>query len=680
MAEINTPVSLKMDLTHFKNETLKEIKQLEKTLSDNFRKSDTNIQNKLQEFEKKILEYNTKISQMETIFIETNDMKQKMEQLTYFKEKTENSMITTEYRIRSLEKEQQDTLYNMNNVLQESVLYPGVIGATGKFKNFHSLIDYILNQLSKDDKFREEMSVDFSSFKSKYDIFTMQTRDNFSGIYEKVGNYIKEDIESGIKNYDNKMQTILKEFEEKFDNMNNEFDKYFIQNNNIMTDIKKQIKKCLDSQNELFEKFEDISKISSLNNSEIILLKEKYQLIISGIKEAGIKNERGQKIKFNFGEENNKQNKISSPKKTRYFFNGEQSRKQTKIKSERSIENKMNKYAKSTFSKKSSSTLNKPFTFSNQLVNKKNNDLPKNKSNFEQKTLPTENCIINVTEMKLSKNNSTDNDNNSNRSLSNNYYTQPYMNNFEIGENTNDKTKNENDLEKNKIENINTVSNFYLDNKDNVDKIIFKIKGKNFQNNTPNNLQNSAINKRNNLNSSDKKSKCMLSQPLDKILINIEGKDFLELNPRRARSNSKMKNLFNSVNNIIKDSDFNKKNTILFKNTLGYPKIISNNGQQILVSSKPIFHSNKFCRYKNPKLNALDKNIKDLYENFKVNEGVYYKKNSFELKKAEGVSYIDASEKKSVAVGFYDENYFNDEKIKGYKNKILVYNRNNDKN
>ena len=54
MAEPNAPISLKMDLTHFKNDTLKEIKSLEKNLAENFRKSDITLQKKLETFEKKL--------------------------------------------------------------------------------------------------------------------------------------------------------------------------------------------------------------------------------------------------------------------------------------------------------------------------------------------------------------------------------------------------------------------------------------------------------------------------------------------------------------------------------------------------------------------------------------------------------------------------------------------------
>ena len=149
------------------------------------------------------------------------------------------------------------------------------------------------------------------------------------------------------------------------------------------------------------------------------------------------------------------------------------------------------------------------------------------------------------------------------------------------------------------------------------------------------------------MNFSVKKSKCLLSQPLDKISINIDGKDRLEINPRKAKSNTKMQNLLYSLNNIIYDNDFNKKNNTLLMNNSGYPRIISNHGQQIIISTKPMFNSNKFCRYKNPRLNELDRNIKNLYENFKVNDQASSKKNSFEaMKKTEGILFIEGGDKK----------------------------------
>ena len=702
MSEANlaeSPISLKMDLTHFKNDTLKEVKTLEKSLTESFKKSEANVQQKIEELDKKMLEYSQKIDQVDTLVIESNDMKQKMEQMNVFKDKAENSIVVSEYRIKTLEKDQQETLYSMNNFLNENILYTGIIGTTGKFKTFHNFIDYVLQQLFKDDKFREEMTIDYDSFKSKYDTFTTQTAERFGGLYEKVGNYIKKDIETTLKDYDEKMQDIFKEYNDKIKKMNNEFDNYFIQNNNIITDIKKQIKDCFDIQNELFEKIEDINKKNSFFNSEIDLIKDKSQSIITGIKNAGLKNERGQKIKFNFGDDDNKQIRGISPKKVRYFFNGENNRKQTKLKTDRSIDGKPGKETNRLSAKNSNgkklSTVTRPFAVSNQLLNKNNSDLQKNKNqSSEHKHFQTDNSEINIKKMKLLNNQSYNKNqidsinigNNSNRSNSNNnFITQ--TNNFEIGEYSNNKTKNENTKEYNqklndKIDNnnLNTISNFNFDNKDNVDNTIYKIKGKIFQNNTPKHnisLQNSLAIKKNNIYFSGNKDQCLLSQPLEKISINIEGQNSLEINPRKAKSNSKMQSFISSLNNIIHDNDYSKKNTALLINNSGYPRIISNHGQQIMISTRPMFHSNKFCHYKNPRLNELDSNIKTLYESFKGNEQTCFKKASFDtLKKPGRVLYIDGVEKKLA--GFNDDSCFNDEKIRGYKNKLFMHKRDND--
>ena len=700
MAEPNAPISLKMDLTHFKNDTLKEIKSLEKNLAENFRKSDITLQKKLETFEKKLSEYNEKMSKMEATMIESHDTKEKMDIMIQFKEKTENSMTSTELRLKNLEKEQQDTLYNMSNFLQENILYPGLIGTTGKYKTFHNFIDYVLQQLSKDDKFREEMTVDYANFKSKHETFTVQTREQFGGLYEKVMNFIKEDIEESLKSYDDKIQDILKEYKDKLSHMKKDYDKYFMQNNNILIEFKKQMKKFFDKQNDLFEKFEDINKKSTFNNTEIVSIKDQCKSIITGIKDAGLKNERGQKIKFNFGEENNnnnnnnnnKQFRISSPKKTRYFFNREQSSRKQKLKTERSIDNKSGKeisklYNKNSSSKKPTKNYEKPLIGNNRIFEKKNGDLFKDKSEYEQKSLQTDNWEFNITKLLTEQNNLTSNDNiindnniNNRSVINNNYnynhynYNKPYISNFEIGEISNDKLKIENYTEQNlkkngKVKSINShnISNsnidykHYKDNKDNKNNIdnidnidnndntIYKLKGKFTQNTTPkNNYINSAsVKKNNNVNFSVKKSKCLLSQPLDKISINIDGKDRLEINPRKAKSNTKMQNLLYSLNNIIYDNDFNKKNNTLLMNNSGYPRIISNHGQQIIISTKPMFNSNKFCRYKNPRLNELDRNIKNLYENFKVNDQASLKKNSFEaMKKTEGILFIEGGDKK----------------------------------
>ena len=42
----------------------------------------------------------------------------------------------------NLEKDLNDNIFRHDNILKDTVIYPGIIGPMCKFKNFHQLIDY----------------------------------------------------------------------------------------------------------------------------------------------------------------------------------------------------------------------------------------------------------------------------------------------------------------------------------------------------------------------------------------------------------------------------------------------------------------------------------------------------------------------------------------------------------
>ena len=71
------------------------------------------------------------------------------------------------------------------------------------------------------------------------------------------------------------------------------------------------------------------------------------------------------------------------------------------------------------------------------------------------------------------------------------------------------------------------------------------------------------------------------------------------------------------------------------KTLSGFPKIVTNNGEHIIYSSRPIFKKNKFSAYTNPNLLALNYSINALNEN-----GVYARLGV--LKKSSANPYVKA--------------------------------------
>ena len=93
---------------------------------------------------------------------------------------------------------------------------------------------------------------------------------------------------------------------------------------------------------------------------------------------------------------------------------------------------------------------------------------------------------------------------------------------------------------------------------------------------------------------------------LNKIYITIEGSNKIELDANTLQKNKIKKDILNNVNNLIN----NKKG----KTLKGYPKILTNNGENIIYSPRPIFNKQNYASYENPNIAALKYSIYNLYE------------------------------------------------------------------
>ena len=127
---------------------------------------------------------------------------------------------------------------------------------------------------------------------------------------------------------------------------------------------------------------------------------------------------------------------------------------------------------------------------------------------------------------------------------------------------------------------------------------------------------------RNNNSYQNNKQKNILPfDSLNKISINIEGSNQLVITPSSKENNKIEKNIVKNVKNIINNHSSSKNSVFMPNKTYnGYPKIITNKGERIIIASHPVFHSKKFSNYINPNVLALNHSIQSLYgKKFKKN-------------------------------------------------------------
>ena len=162
-----TNISSGKEIWYFKNEILKDIKMLEKNLTDKFNSANLNLKDDVKNLNENISSLEIKLKELSTKITEDNSIKEKVDNLEIIKSKILNNILVTDMKVTNLDKEMRQSIIDMNNTLKETVIYAGVIGPTCKFKTFHEFIDYIVNEINVLGTFKEKNMMDVASFKKK---------------------------------------------------------------------------------------------------------------------------------------------------------------------------------------------------------------------------------------------------------------------------------------------------------------------------------------------------------------------------------------------------------------------------------------------------------------------------------------------------------------------------------
>ena len=159
--------ALKEDLIFFKEELLKEMNILEKSFSQQKEEIRAKINGKFILYDETIEKLNINFSELKKIVDMNKYLKEQVDNWSYFKKDISDKSSSNEIKLTLLEKEVTNNFYRIDKILNNSIIYPRIIGKNARFKTFHEFIDYTLEQLLFFDSFRSKMELDLKSFKIK---------------------------------------------------------------------------------------------------------------------------------------------------------------------------------------------------------------------------------------------------------------------------------------------------------------------------------------------------------------------------------------------------------------------------------------------------------------------------------------------------------------------------------
>ena len=727
--------NIKKDLLFFKEEILKDLKREQIKLFEKVDDTGKYALEKIEEFNIKIQNYGEQIVHFSNMIITDKTIKEKVESLMEYKDKSKEMLTINKIKIDNLEKDLFNNVFRIDNILKETVIYPGVIGSICKFKTFHDFMDYVLKECSLNITFREQASKDINNLRNNDE----KIINSLNSKLEKNKKALNLYVDTWIQKLENKVNDLNIAFTDKITAFRVENMTYLENMKNVSESLLKQVNYVVQAKDDIFNKFDEKMNIINKENSRMKkyfngyknefnemrkMFKEMMDIITS--KDFSSKNKkvkgisRRQTMMNNDIKEienkiiNDKNNKITHKVSMNDIFINERKNMKNNFSVRKSCmpmeKEKNNPYKLFLQEYKKFDRENKRISkvFEKEILSekkKKNDNLnlinkEKKKKKKHQKKVKYLNEIqllyngpnnIEFIKRRLNKFNTVCVPN---KRISMNLLQQVPFNYVKIG---NSKQRNISNLKDNmikeeKIININSgllydtslsksqlslfsdsssdsekpkekeknikmklktnlpvkkvketdsdlsKSKFLKDKEKSGGKFKIDLDKKDFQESKEYEQMINTTLPKNNINYGNKRR----NNELEPNILNYESKT-INVEQNRFKLNERLREKPNSLNKIFisiegtnpleidlnsrKYYNQNEKNVISNLKTLinnnpgrapsGYPKIVTNNGERIIYSSRPVYKKNKFNIYTNPNVIALNYNIQTIYENNK---------------------------------------------------------------
>ena len=408
--------SIKMDLLMFKDDILKDFRTIQISLDEKYAKADEYLSEKINKFDLKIKSFEKKIFELSNLIVTDNSIREKVEKLCQSEDEIRDTIFKRRAIFNEFEKKTKDDINRINNILTESVLYPGIIGNSCKFSSFHDFMDSVIQDLAQLNLFKDKSGLDLGPFKRKIDT-TLET------LKLQINNFCSKNfVKTTISQSEERIQSLLKVYDDRLQDTRVENSHYSLGLIKKTEEIAKQMEKLRKYQNQLLDtkhneeilntynneiysiknrintineilkellSFHPSSKISFGNGNEVI---KKSTKIVSGVKQY-IKgnlnaNELSTMKKFTYEKSNSKSdNNINTPSPNTSPFHSPDSMKFNN--------NNLNNHHNVDKKRNSLNVNNTNLLFLNSYTNKKDNNVvhDKRKSFVSQKSLNMSNKL-----------------------------------------------------------------------------------------------------------------------------------------------------------------------------------------------------------------------------------------------------------------------------------------------
>ena len=217
-------------LIFFKEEILKDIRRFESKLTLKYNAELNKNTSKILKMQESLDEMNKKIESFTSLIKTDLEMEKRTNNLSTLYSTLEQEMLSQDIKLKNINNLLNETITKFNDEFYMSIIYPGVIGPSGKYKTFHEFIDFVLlninNLLLNKDKFSNE----FKEYKSKTDVsinnlmskldYTKKNCNAFTSASireheKKIGEKFNELIKNGLDNVNKKFEGLSESQDKK---------------------------------------------------------------------------------------------------------------------------------------------------------------------------------------------------------------------------------------------------------------------------------------------------------------------------------------------------------------------------------------------------------------------------------------------------------------------------------
>ena len=270
--------SIKMDLLMFKDDILKDFRTIQISLDEKYAKADEYLSEKINKFDLKIKSFEKKIFELSNLIVTDNSIREKVEKLCQSEDEIRDTIFKRRAIFNEFEKKTKDDINRINNILTESVLYPGIIGNSCKFSSFHDFMDSVIQDLAQLNLFKDKSGLDLGPFKRKIDT-TLET------LKLQINNFCSKNfVKTTISQSEERIQSLLKVYDDRLQDTRVENSHYSLGLIKKTEEIAKQMEKLRKYQNQLLDAKHN-EEILNTHNNEIYSIKNRINTINEVLKE-----------------------------------------------------------------------------------------------------------------------------------------------------------------------------------------------------------------------------------------------------------------------------------------------------------------------------------------------------------------------------------------------------------